>query len=183
MRKTLYFLLLGIIPRLVTAGELKPFKFTADSLTHEGDIYLPSNFDCSQEDYWVLFDWHGWSLDPNDQNTRMNFLQFSDQLRGVVIAPSDEPCPENDSWVGCSSETMNTVVHWFLDRYSCLDSERIFHSGYSAGGQAVYRYTSDYPNLVSGIAVLAANGFYASSVPSKPIPIIHLHGDKDGDRL
>ena len=169
MKKNLFCLVFTIFSSALVAGELKSFKFRSHSLTHQGSIYLPSNFQCLQEDYWVIFNWHGWSLTPDDQNSRMNFIQYSDQLRGVVIAPSDEPCPGNDSWVGCSSETMKQVVDWFLDNYSCFDSNRIFHSGYSAGGQAVYRYAADYPDLVAGIAVLAGNGFYAPSVPSKPM--------------
>ena len=127
----------------------------------------------------MLFNWHGWAQSPDNQNKRINARDFANKHGGMIIAPSDEPCPNQDSWVACSSEQMKSVVDWAKNKYSCINREAVIFGAYSAGGQAAYRYIADYPNEVRGMITLAANGQFVEHSITQEIHVIHAHGEND----
>ena len=181
MKLLLIFLFITGISEFLLAADAsyESFRFFKNGKTHHGKVYLPKDFNCQQEQYWVLFNWHGWAQSPDNQNERIDARSFADENRGIIVAASDELCPEQDSWVSCTTEEMKEVVDWAYEKYSCIDQNKTVFGSYSAGGQAAYRYMSTYPHEVIGMIALSANGHFAGETQKQKVDIVHIHGSSD----
>lgn len=60
-----------------------------------------------------------------------------------------------------------------------IDHSRIFTVGFSNGGKLVYRLACELSNRFAAIAVVASSLDEWDAKPSRPIPVLHIHGTHD----
>jgi polyhydroxybutyrate depolymerase len=60
-----------------------------------------------------------------------------------------------------------------------IDRSRIFASGFSNGAIMVYRLACDLADQIAAIGPVAAAPATLSCNPSRPVSVIHFHGDAD----
>ena len=77
---------------------------------------------------------------------------------------------------------MRELVSFLVDEYA-VDRDRVFVAGLANGGQMAYRLALEVPDLVRGVAVIAANLPTAENLSCKPsgkaLPIMIVNGTVD----
>jgi polyhydroxybutyrate depolymerase len=63
-----------------------------------------------------------------------------------------------------------------------IDTNRVFSCGFSAGGYMSHRLACESPRCYAAIASVAgtmSTGAYAACLPSRPVPVMQIHGTAD----
>lgn len=66
-----------------------------------------------------------------------------------------------------------------LDTRACVDTRRTFAMGFSNGGFFTYRLACERASRFAAIAAIAGTEGLTSCAPSRPVPVLHLHGTAD----
>lgn len=66
-----------------------------------------------------------------------------------------------------------------LQRNFDIDGMRIFLAGFSVGGSLVYELAALMADRIAGVAVVSGTMLGAAPAPSRPVPLIHIHGTQD----
>lgn len=66
-----------------------------------------------------------------------------------------------------------------LQRRWDIDGTRIFLAGSSIGGSLVYELGTLMADRIAAVAVVSGTMLVAAQAPSRPVPIMHIHGTKD----
>lgn len=66
-----------------------------------------------------------------------------------------------------------------LERLVPVDPGRIFASGMSNGAMLAYRLANELADTIAAIAPIAGPMGFRLVAPSRPVPVIHFHGDED----
>ena len=66
-----------------------------------------------------------------------------------------------------------------LQRRYEIDAARIFLVGFSIGGSLVYELAALMADRIAAAAVLSGTMLGAAQPPSRPVPLIHIHGTQD----
>jgi polyhydroxybutyrate depolymerase len=61
-----------------------------------------------------------------------------------------------------------------------VDAKRVYACGMSNGGMMCYRLAAELSDRIAAIAPVAGTIAIAESRPTRPVPVIHFHGTKDG---
>jgi polyhydroxybutyrate depolymerase len=69
-------------------------------------------------------------------------------------------------------DDLETVVH--------VDRRRVFATGMSNGAMMCYRLAAELSDRIAAIAPVAGTMAIESAHPRRPVPVLHLHGTKDG---
>ncbi len=69
-------------------------------------------------------------------------------------------------------DDLATVVH--------VDPKRVFATGMSNGAMMCYRLAAELSNRIAAIAPVAGTMAIDHCHPSRPVPVLHFHGTKDG---
>ena len=72
----------------------------------------------------------------------------------------------------------STVIDFVSYKYS-VDKSRIWAMGHSNGGMMTYRLACDLSEKITAIAVVAGAQTDPTCSPSKPVSILHIHGNLD----
>lgn len=73
-------------------------------------------------------------------------------------------------------------IRALLDRLSTempIDARRIYVAGMSNGAQMTYRLASELSDRIAAIAAVAGPQGNADPQPSRPMPVLHIHGTDD----
>lgn len=105
---------------------------------------------------------------------------------GTLNALGDPFWNATDACCGFGSKVddsayLTSVIDQVSAKYS-VDPKRIFFIGHSNGGFMTYRMACDHADRIAAVAVLAGATFDDPSKcnPSKPVSVVHVHGDADG---
>lgn len=166
------------------AGTTKKFTIETGGTDRSFLVHLPKGFSPTQY-YPALMFFPGKGSDAmgGEQGTNLN------SLPGVIIYP--EPTVGNDqmySWQGAPySSGANDVqfVGDILDKVEsqlCIQRSRVYAAGLSNGGGMVSLLSCNLSNRFSAFGIVAGAMYYpdGSCKPSKPTPLISIHGDNDG---
>ncbi|MFP2933698.1 alpha/beta hydrolase family esterase [Pyxidicoccus sp. 3LG] len=66
-----------------------------------------------------------------------------------------------------------------LDRRVCVDTRRTFAMGFSNGGFFSYRLACERASRFAAIAPVAGTEGLSACKPSRPVPVLHVHGTAD----
>ena len=66
-----------------------------------------------------------------------------------------------------------------LEKKFNVDTKRIFATGYSNGGMMAYELACDMSNTFAAIGVVAGDLVDSNCKPSRPVPLLHIHGTSD----
>jgi len=110
---------------------------------------------------------------------------------GFVLATIDGSVHEYSSWNAgtcCTPATdfkeddvelSSLIIDSISSMYS-IDPNRIWALGHSNGGMMSYRLACDLSDKISGVAMVGGALMDDSCNPSKPVSLLHIHGDNDG---
>ncbi len=173
------------------------------SLTHEGRertfrVRLPAGYDPSTPAP-VVFALHGGfgsAEITENQTTKFNPIA---QREGVIMV-YPEGVPKNPggrsdvakirTWNagGCCGYATEQGVDdvGFLvraldvvERGSCVDRRRVFATGMSNGAMMSYRLACEASERFTAVAAVAGLLTFPECAPPRPVPLLHIHGEKD----
>jgi len=109
---------------------------------------------------------------------------------GFVLATINGSVHEYSSWNAgtcCTPATdfneddvelSSLIIDSISSTYS-IDPNRIWAIGHSNGGMMSYRLACDLSDKISGVAIVGGALMDDSCTPTKPVSLIHIHGDND----
>jgi polyhydroxybutyrate depolymerase len=109
---------------------------------------------------------------------------------GFVLATINGSVHEYSSWNAgtcCTPATdfkeddvelSSLIIDSISSTYS-IDPNRIWALGHSNGGMMSYRLACDLSDKISGVAIVGGALMDDSCTPTKPVSLIHIHGDND----
>lgn len=160
-------------------------SFQHNGINRNFIVYAPTNIPDTTSPA-LLLALHGFTQNGQTmmQYSAWNTLAESQQF--IVTYPSGL----NTSWnagqsgggsgaddVGFLLALADTLHAWYG-----TDNNRIYAAGFSNGGFMAFRLACEVPNRIAAIATVAGNmatALQASCQPSRPVPVLHIHGTSD----
>lgn len=174
-----------------------PISITAGGKQRRYVLQVPTNYD-NNHAYRLVVVYH--QLDGNDKqmyNWQYYGLLPLSNNSTIFVAPNGQkngsPCTgtgDGDSgcgWPNSSDSDLalaDAVVAETLENF-CIDTDRIFATGWSYGGSMSYRTACSRPQGgtaawgVRGVAVYAAAPMSGNCTPGKPVAYFGEHGTRD----
>ncbi len=193
----LLMLLLGALPARAQQGECAAHSAPAGYTIQEIQVgetvrryvlYIPPGYDGAQR-LPLLLSFHGFGSNAAEQAALTAFDAIADR-EGVVLA-FPQGLGRAPRWANGTSlfnplDDPSDVqfVAALLDQLLadlCIDSARVYATGFSAGGGMVYRLACEMAERIAAIGTMS--GAFASipggCQPARPVPVIALHGTAD----
>ena len=117
-------------------------------------------------------------------------LSLAEEKNFIVAGVNGSLYEDYSSWNAgncCTYATTNqendlllvsTIIDYLETQYS-VDKSRVWAMGHSNGGMMAYRLACDLSEKITAIAVVAGALVDDTCSPTKPVPIIHIHGNLD----
>lgn len=125
----------------------------------------------------LVISMHGLNQDINYQKGQAKWEQVADTAKFVVVYPAGE----NNSWdIGGTKDTdfISAIIESMVTRYG-IDRNRVYVSGFSMGGMMSYNVANKIANKIAAIGPVSGYLFGNTVASSRPMPIIHVHGNAD----
>ncbi|BAV06734.1 esterase, PHB depolymerase family [Filimonas lacunae] len=172
-RKLVCTVLLGcILYHTSTAQVTIPVGTTLRSMI----VYVPTNLPQNRP---LLISMHGANQSADYQRNAAKWEPIADTSKFIVVFPSGI----NNQWdISGTSDIsfINAIIDTMQQRYA-INRNRVYLSGFSMGGMMTYHAATQIANKIAAFAPVSGyplwgGGNYNSS---RPIPLIHVHGDAD----
>lgn len=148
-------------------------------------VHLPSGYDRSRPTPVVL-NFHGRNSTSDQQQLLSGMNAYADGHGFIAVHPDGV----GQTWNGglCCGEAQSANVDdvgftaALLDRLEselCVDAARVYATGLSNGGFMVHRLACQLADRIAAIAAVAGPNGASPCTPSRPIAVLHLHGDAD----
>jgi polyhydroxybutyrate depolymerase len=134
---------------------------------------------------------HGYSVNGFIQESYFNAKSLVTDDQAFVIAPdglvdsmghqywnADPACCDFDH---ANPDDVGYLSGLIKDIKAAWPIDRVLVMGHSNGGYMTYRLTCDHADLVDGMVVLAGAYPTTACAPSRPVSLIHIHGDQDAE--
>jgi polyhydroxybutyrate depolymerase len=161
-----------------------------ESLVHDGiarnyTVYVPSTYS-PQVDAPLVVNLHGYTLNRGFQMTHSGMNAVAER-EGFLVAYPDAI---NSDWFGPQDNIgfVDRLIDEVSSQYS-INANRVYAAGFSQGGMMSYLLSVARPYKfaaiasVSGPRPLAAPDVYLPpnipATPSRPFPLLHIHGTGD----
>ena len=165
-------------------------NFEFDGKSRDCLIYVPASYDPSNPTP-LVFNIHGFGDTGPGQRTYAKMDAVADTAGFLVAYPTGY----NNVWNGGSAYYATTSppaieddVQYFSDlidtigQYFNIDQTRVYACGMSNGGDMSYRLGCELSERIAAIGPVTGtmiSDVYASCSPSKPMPVVHMHGTND----
>ncbi len=143
-------------------------------------FYIPTGHNNSAQSP-MTFNLHGTTGNPEDHSSWIGIEALADQ-HGYILASI---LGDNNEWNTPQDDSKPHDVHFAsaiikhaTDNF-CLDTNRIFSTGYSGGARTSSRFACDIPNQIRAIAPVAGIR-YDEPCEESTMPIITFHSRDDG---
>ncbi len=161
-----------------------PGGFPFEGLDRTYTVYVPASIPPGDQPP-LLLALHGLTQTGNIMMQFSNFNTYAEQYHFVVVYPDGV----NNTWnvgfaggantndVGFLSALIDTLHH----QYS-IDLSRVYSTGFSNGGFMSYRLACELGDHIAAIASVSGtmtDGAFGTCVPSRNIPVMHIHGTSD----
>jgi uncharacterized repeat protein (TIGR02059 family) len=173
----LYFLsiLFGVfLSTINTYGQVESIQ--VGSTTREMIVSAPSGIEINRP---LLIFCHGATSKIEDQEAVTKFGQIADANNFVLVYPQGI----DGYWQLSGTEDIDfvlAIIDEMYERYN-IDRDRVYLSGFSMGGMLSYYAATKIADKIAAFAPIS--GFLMSGPntnSSRPIPLIHIHGEDDG---
>jgi predicted peptidase len=101
---------------------------------------------------------------------------FLDDTTGFHFAVISPQCPANTRW---EAQNLNAFLDFAISTYP-IDTNRIYLTGLSMGGQGTWELAMLAPDRFAAIAPVCGRQFIEDPTPLKTLPVWVFHGAKDG---
>jgi len=173
-----------------SAPEKRDYTLT---ITHGGlertaVVHIPPGYDGTKP-VALVFNNHGNMHYASMQAKMSHLYEFADKRNVVTVAPQGTGglaagWNVGKSPMGYIYDKVDDVGFFkaMLDELGktiCLDERRIYCTGFSLGGSMCYRLSCDVANRFAAIASVSGPDGTVSCNPSRPVPLLHIHGTAD----
>lgn len=154
-------------------------------ITRNYTVYVPSTYS-PQVDAPLVVNLHGYTLNRGFQMTHSGMNAVAER-EGFLVAYPDAV---NSDWFGPQDNIrfIDRLLQDVSSQYSINDA-KVYAAGFSQGGMMTYLLSVERPYTFAAIASvggprpLAAADVYLPpsipAVPSRPFPLLHIHGTGD----
>lgn len=189
MKRNNFVLIFGL---LCLAFSVKAQNTIEDSISAGGlmrkyRIYVPTAYDGTQP--WPLvLNLHGYTSNSLEQLFYSNFQPIADTAHFLMVLPDGTEDFNGDPfWNAGFGAAVDDVgfLNALIDSVSAaynVDAQRVYSTGMSNGGYMSYTLACELSNRIAAIASVTGSMTltqYLSCVPSRPIPVMQIHGTAD----
>ena len=161
---------------------------TSDGLKRSFVIHLPPSY--GRQELPVVFNYHGYDSTATGMAHYTNMGAEADKANFIVVFPQGAPDsanPPKPSWnagIGAEGPTGTTDDVQFtrdmisyLQKNYCINSLRIYVTGYSIGASMAYRVACTLSDQIAGLATVegAFYHFPGGCQPARPLPVLEIH--------
>ena len=154
-------------------------KSVSNSLDYGFYEYLPATYSGTGSGVPLIIYLHGVGNSGSGESELPNvldsgiprLLDMGNDYDAVIISPQH--------WSGWWSAAHVKTIHDFALQHYNVDPDRIYITGFSAGGIGVWKFAEAYPNIPAAIVPIASAGTInnGSSLANMPIWAFHNSGD------
>lgn len=145
------------------------------STTREMIVYAPSGIQPNQP---LIISMHGMNQTMTDQKNQTQLISVANANKFVIVFPN----AINKQWQLSGTTDIDfilAIIDEMNKRYG-IDRDRVYLSGFSMGGMMSYYAATQIADKIAAFAPIS--GFLMggpNATSSRPIPIIHIHGQND----
>jgi pimeloyl-ACP methyl ester carboxylesterase len=167
------------LPRKQTANVLET-QVTV-SVTQNHLVYLPKDYDSSDDSWPLMLFLHGAGERGNDiEKVKLNgppmLVEQGQEFPFIIVSPQ---CPEKSWWSSdVELETLNALLDDLVSTYS-IDETRIYLTGLSMGGFGAWALAAKYPERFAALAPVCGGGDPETASRLAHLPQWVFHGDAD----
>lgn len=162
------------------------FYITHNSIVRNYILHLPSGYTSSRS-YPLVFNLHGYTSDAIQEQFYTKMDQTSDANGFIVVYPNGISNAWNSGFVGTYGTGVDDVgfISLLIDTLSAnynINQDRIYSCGMSNGGYQSYRMACELSHRIAAIASVTGSmtdSAYFYCNPSRPVPIMQIHGTSD----
>ena len=153
-------------------GELLSPSLSQNGTDREYLLYVPSG-DAPEGGFPLVVSMHG-RLSNGSAQSRWTEMNPIAEREGFIVA---YPSAIGADWDAdtTSEDFVLEMVDDIKNEYE-IDNTRVFAAGFSQGGWMAYGLATDHPGIFAAVAAAGSN---QSRLPSRPIPVLHIHGTND----
>ncbi len=158
------------------------YQIDVNGLMREFNIKLPANYDPNNP-YRLVFAWH-WLTGTAARVQSAGYYGLESRAAGTTIFAAGQGLDSNGDmeygWPDTSGRDVafaRALLDWIRTRY-CIDSERIFSTGWSYGGMFSNRLGCQMGDVFRAIAPMSGSGPSRSGCVGQVAAWI-AHGDQD----
>ena len=164
-------------------------SFNVDDVKREALVYLPTKK--SETAAPVVFGFHGHGGNSRNAARTFKIHQLWPEaivvyMQGVpTVGALTDPKGERTGWEHSAEQYKGRDLKFFdavlahLRAKHKVDNRRIYATGHSNGGGFTYLLWAHRPDVFAAIAPSAAGSRSLRTTRPKPIPVMHLAGEKD----
>ncbi len=137
----------------------------------------------------LVINYHAYSLTAQNMAQYTNMGAEADKAGFIVVFPQGVDTPPSwNAGLGAEGPTgdaddiqFTRDMLSFLEKNYCIDTHRIYVTGWSLGGGMAYRVACTLSNQIAAIATVAGAYYHAPGGcnPSRPMPVLEIHGQAD----
>ena len=138
----------------------------------------------------LLLAFHGRTATGRDIMTYSQILSWAASMNIIVVAVNGAVYEDVSSWNAgscCTNATtyeendvlLTSTIIDYLKTQTTIDANRVWTAGHSNGGMLAYRLACDLSDKITAIAVVAGALVDDTCTPTKPVSILHIHGNLD----
>lgn len=138
-------------------------------------VYVPASLPQNRP---LIISMHGANQSADYQRNAAKWEPIADTAKFVVVFPGGI----NNQWdiSGTSDINFVTAIIDTLYRRYAINRNRVYLSGFSMGGMFTYHAATQIANKIAAFAPVSGYPLWGGSYnSSRPVPIIHVHGDAD----
>lgn len=174
------------------AGKTKPpsdatWTVNVGGVARTANVHVPASYD-PQTRTPLVINVHGRTSNAAQQASVSRVIPKSDAAGFVVIHPQSITSPTSFNGGACCDPASTTnvddggFVRELIDEAAarlCIDPDRVYVMGLSNGGYMAYRAACELADRVAAVASVAGALLLSGCAPSRPVPLLHVHGDDD----
>lgn len=160
--------------------------------TREYLLHLPSDYNEFTE-YPLLLAFHGGFGFNWQFRNESNFSHYADSLEFIVVYPQAIGSTRSWNTGSCCGWAFNNDINdvLFVEKLIekltsefSIDEERIYATGFSSGAMFSYALACELSEQFAAVAPVSSSMLINECNPDcTPVPIIHLHAEKDSSAL
>jgi polyhydroxybutyrate depolymerase len=148
-------------------------------------LHLPPSY--GRQPLPLVISYHGYTFTAERMANYTNMAAEADKAGFMVVYPQGLDNPP--SWnAGINTGDANDVQFTrdliaFIEKNYCTDTHRIYVTGFSLGGGMAYRIACTLTDQIAAIATVSGAYYHfpGGCHPSRPIPVLEIHGQADQD--
>ncbi len=167
------------------SGSYPGLKIFSGGMERSYLLYVPA-IDTPPRPLPLVFNFHGRGGTGEAQEFLSEFAALADVHKFIVVSPDGI----GNTWnagdcCGIAVEAAIDDVGFtedLIEKVSseyCVDLNRVYSTGLSNGGYMSYRLACEMADRFAAIAPVAARNRTLSCAPSRPVPMIAIHGTED----